>query len=361
MNTPTALPFTAPDEGPPWRALTILAVVVLALHALVLKSSPNQFGPLLATPSETGQPFQTRSIEAPPPPPPPVVAPDPTPKPPVAQEPPVQPAPNFVAPAPTEAPVPVEVAKPPPEPVPVQEAAEESSPAGSGFKTPDGADQTQVTTMAVPPSMRLEYKMTGSSKGLSYFANAELGWQNTGGRYEASMRVSALFIGSRTLSSTGEVNVEGLAPTRFSDKSKSEQAAHFEADKGLITFSANTPPAPWLKGAQDRVSVFIQLGSILAGDPAKYAPDSTISIYTAGPRDAETWTFLVGAEEKLALPIGEMATIKVTRQPRREFDQKIEIWYAPSMGYMPVRNKITQHNGDFVDQQLKAVELPEKL
>lgn len=358
---PTALPFAARDDSPPWRTLTTLAILVLALHALVLKSSPNQFGPLLAKPSEIGRTFQTRSI-APPPPPAPVAPPEPTPKPPVAQETPAQPAPDFVAPAPSEAPSPVEIAESPrTEAAPVQEAAAETPAAGSELKTPDGADQTQVTTMAVPPSMRLEYKMTGSSKGLPYFANAELGWQNTGGRYEVSMRVSALFLGSRTLSSTGEVNVEGLAPTRFSNKSKSEQAAHFEPDKGLITFSANTPPAQWHKGAQDRISVFIQLGSILAGDPAKYVPDSTISIYTAGPRDAETWTFLVEAEEKLALPIGEIATIKVTRQPRKEFDQKIEIWYAPSMGYMPVRNRITQSNGDFVDQELSAVELPAKL
>lgn len=358
---PTPPPFAARDDSPPWRALTILAILVLALHALVLKSSPNQFGPLLAKPSEIGQTFQTRSIAAPPSPTP-MAPPKPIPKPPVAQETPAQPAPDFVAPAPSEAPAPVEIAEAPrTETVPVQEPAAENPTAGSGLKTPDGAEQTQITTMAVPSSMRLEYRMTGSSKGLTYFANAELGWQNTNGRYEASMRVSALFLGSRTMSSTGEVNVEGLAPARFSDKSKTELATHFEPDKGLITFSANTPSAPWFKGAQDRVSVFIQLGSILAGDPAKYVPDSTISIYTAGPRDAETWTFLVEAEEKLALPVGEMATIKVTRQPRKEFDQKIEIWYAPSMGYMPVRNRITQSNGDFIDQQLSAVELPAKL
>jgi len=146
-----------------------------------------------------------------------------------------------------------------------------------------------------------------------------------------------------------------LAPTRFSDKYKTEVAAHFEPEKGQITFSANTPSVPWIKGVQDRVSVFLQLGGMLAGNPAGFPVGSTISMYTVGPRDADTWTFLVEAEEKITLPYGELSTLRLSRQPKREYDQKVEIWYAPSLGYLPVRNKITQHNGDFVDQQLTAV------
>ena len=48
----------------------------------------------------------------------------------------------------------------------------------------------------------------------------------------------------------------------------------------------------------------------------------------------------------------------VIRKPRREFDQKVEIWYAPSLGYLPVRNRITQQNGDFIDQTLSEILRP---
>jgi hypothetical protein len=230
-------------------------------------------------------------------------------------------------------------------------ASAPSSPAPA----PAGPVQTAVTAMALPASVKLDYKMTGGAKGLTYHANAELRWENAGDSYNVLMRVSALFLGSRSMASTGQLSAQGLAPRRFSDKSRSEVAAHFEADKNQISFSANTPTLAWVQGAQDRVSVFIQLGGMLAGNPAGFPVGSTISMYTVGPRDADTWTFLVEAEEKLALPFGELATVKLTRQPRREFDQKVEIWYAPSLGYLPVRNKITQANGDFVDQQLSAL------
>jgi hypothetical protein len=212
--------------------------------------------------------------------------------------------------------------------------------------------------MALAPSARLDYRMTGSAKGLTYHAQGELLWENAGGSYNARMSVKALFIGSRTLSSTGQISAQGLAPTRFSDKSRTEVAAHFEPDKGQISFSANTPTVPWIQGAQDRVSVFLQLGGMLAGNPSGFPAGSTISTLTVGPRAADNWTFVVEGPELLALPFGETATVKLSRQPRRDYDQKVEIWFAPALDYLPVRSRITQANGDFVDQELSDLTRP---
>jgi hypothetical protein len=36
------------------------------------------------------------------------------------------------------------------------------------------------------------------------------------------------------------------------------------------------------------------------------------------------------------------------------FDDTVELWLAPSMGYLPVRIRITQPNGDFADMQLRS-------
>lgn len=221
-----------------------------------------------------------------------------------------------------------------------------------------GPRQTVVTAIKLPESARLDYKVTGSARGLNYHAGAVLNWQNTGSSYAANMTVSALFIGSRSMASQGQIVSEGLAPGRFADKYRSEVAAHFEPDKGQVSFSANTPTIPWIKGMQDRVSVFFQLAGMLAGNPEGFPVGSTISMVTVGPRDADGWTFVVESADQLVLPYGELNTIRLSRQPRKEFDQKVEIWYAPSLGYLPVRSRITQSNGDFVDQQLSALVRP---
>ena len=212
--------------------------------------------------------------------------------------------------------------------------------------------------LSIPNSVRLTYKMTGLSRGMNYYANGELNWLREANRYESSMVVSAFLLGSRSMTSVGEVTADGLAPKRFGDKARNELATHFDADKGKITFSANRPELPWQRGAQDRLSVFFQLAGLLAGQAGAAPTGTRIAIYTVGPRDAETWTFIVENMENLNLPVGEIKALRLTREPKREFDQKIETWFAPSMSYWPVRIKITQSNGDFVDQQLSGSRAP---
>ncbi len=364
-RAPAAPPATAARGAPPWRALVILVAVVVTAHTLVLQTTPSRFGlPLEAADSRT-EAFQTRRIEAPPaagpavPPPEPAAAraPKSKPKKAEAQTERAQEAIDLIADSAPQKPASEASVS---EPAVAQAAAppdsSASAPASAALPPASAAGAASpVTAMALPASIRLVYKVTGFAKGLTYYADGELGWTNAGNSYDARMTVSALFIGSRSLSSRGSVSADGLAPSRFADKGRAEVAAHFDADQGQVTFSANTPPVPWVKGIQDRVSVFMQLGGMLAGNPAGFAPGSLISMYTVGPRDADTWTFRVDAEETMTLPFGEIRAIRLTRQPRREFDQQVEIWYAPALGYLPVRSKITQHGGDFVDQQLSAV------
>lgn len=386
------------------RPLALLTVLVLALHALVLQTAPPRHGPAPDVSARHASAFVTRRIDAPPPAratAPPLAAsakarPPGTPagkraskpilKKKVAEtkEPRAQTATDLIATGDLSPPL----ASDPyasfgpdslPDPAsaaadrrdagdaagdaaasaPVAPVAMSSASAASAAPAPaTGPLQTPVTAVALPASARLGYKMNGRARGLDYYAKAELIWHNAGASYDAQMTVSALFLGSRSMASRGQLSDEGLAPARFSDKSRTEVAAHFEPDKGQISFSVNTPAVPWVRGAQDRLSVFLQLGAMLAGDPASFPVGASISLYTVGRRDADSWTFVVEAEEALDLPYGELATLKLSRQPRREFDQKIEIWYAPALGYLPVRSKITQHNGDFVDQQLNTLTPP---
>ena len=347
--------------GPGWRPLTAVAALVVAAHALVLQASPANLGIKTGADDEGGKIFITRNIE-PTPAPAVAAAPVATPKPAkVAQKAPKTPlnqppAQQIQA---LEAPEIVATAEPQPAPPPAEPNPVESSPASTptqAVTTPAmGPPTTPVTAVSPPGSVRLEYKVIGLSKNLNYQANAELAWKTDGDSYQALMRVSAFLVGSRSMTSVGKITSTGLAPSRFADKYKSELAAHFEPEKGKITFSANTPDVPWVEGVQDRVSVFLQLSSMLAARPQDFPPGSNITFMTIGPREADSWTFVIEAEENLDLMGAPMATLKLNRKPRKEFDQKVEIWFAPSLGYLPVRSRITQQNGDFIDQQLTDV------
>jgi hypothetical protein len=346
---------TQPDRqtaAPPARALILLTALVLLLHGLMLRAAPTQWG-MEARPVARQLPLITRTIEIKPAS---IVA---APASAVPVPPPIHRKNKSVALAVNAQAAIESIANPAqtnPEPALPAAAAEATPPAPQ--PGPAAPPVAAVLALTIPGSVRLKYTMTGRSKNLDYTASADLDWLQDGQTYDAKMVVSALFLGSRSMSSSGRITADGLAPTRFADKSRSERAAHFDADKGKITFSANTPDAPWLRGAQDRLSVFLQLGSLLAGDPAKYPPGSTVSVYTVGPREADTWSFAVGEPETLRLPVGDINTVKLTRQVQRDYDQTVEIWFAPSMDYLPVRSRITQQNGDFIDQQLRGTEKP---
>ena len=223
---------------------------------------------------------------------------------------------------------------------------------------PDGAGSLEVTPYKAPHSAHLRYDVKGQASHIGYSAWANLDWQQDGQAYSARLEVGAFLLGSRVQTSVGVLGPEGVMPTHFADKSRSELAAHFQRDKNIISFGANTPDALLIKGAQDRLSVVLQLGALVGADRERFPIGTMVSVPVASQREVEIWQFVVEKEEWLHLPYGQVLSLKLSRQPRREFDQRIELWLAPSLAYLPARLRITNANGDFVDQLLRTMETP---
>ncbi len=366
----------------PRRPLLLITTVVLALHALVLGGAlPHWSGAPAATPLA----FATRTIAAPPPPAPrearadspPAAAPAPRKKPRPRPAAPVHEAVAADAPAPApadmtglgpEPALPADTAgeeppAPPPEaaeaPLPEDPAAAPPPVPGSAIAitppgTAEGTGSPQPPAVRIPAPARLGFDVAGQSKGFQYSARAELLWQHDGQQYQARQEISVLFLGSRAQTSVGEITPLGLQPRRFGDRSRSEQAAHFDFAQGRVTFSANTPSAAIAPGAQDRLSVFLQLSALLSAAPERFVAGTRISIPTVSARAADTWTFTVEDEETLDLPVGTLRAVQFQRLPRRDYDQKAQVWLAPELGHLPVRIRITQANGDFAELNLRS-------
>lgn len=403
----------------PRRALLLLTAVVLALHWLVLVGLPRG-GTDQGAPQRLA--FHTRMVEPPPPPPPPP-QPQAAPVPPPASKPrprpvrkpppppveappptrhaepaPVMEAPAQAAPSPAESPaeVPADSSTPTPEvpadaaapSAPLSPASDPAMPAmaeASSASAPAAASQpaqeasaltagveilppgaagavagTEPPPVRLPPSARLAFDVTGEVKKFHYNASAELLWRQDGTQYEARQQIKAFLLGARSQSSVGQITPQGLRPTRFGDKSRSERAAHFDFERGEVIFSANAPRAAIGSGAQDRLSVFIQLGALLAAAPERYPPGTRITLTTVGARSAERWTFTVEGPQTLELPAGSTPALKLQRLPRpdQRYDQKAELWLGKDMGYLPVRIRLTQANGDFADLSLSHHDTP---
>jgi hypothetical protein len=370
---------------PSRRTLVALVLSVLVAHGLALLSVSGSLDLRLPTDTEVRSgPMQTRWI-------PPSAAAVPAPSLPkkaapqtrIATEasPPAPPTPsaeavleplNEAAPttaqatAPDSVDLPVATADEPTQAVPFNASAESTPPLAKipGVPASEAPSEAQVATAAMPliplgalpPPSLLNYRLTGASKGLTYHATGELRWQFNDTAYATSLSVRAFLLGTRHWRSVGQVNATGLAPTRFSDSWRNERAAHFDRDNNRVVFSSNAPVAVLEPGAQDQVSLYVQLAAAMAGEPQRFQPGTRLQIQTATIRDALPWLLTMEAAETLTLDTQTLQTAKWVCQPRNRFDAKVEFWMAEKYSWMPVRIRITQVSGDFIDMVLVGQE-----
>lgn len=244
---------------------------------------------------------------------------------------------------------------PAPAPTPAPAATSTTdAPAGPTLAMPS------LGVAALPASALLTYRLSGQEKGVAYQATGELRWQRNAGAYTMALSVRAFLLGTRHWRSQGLVTAEGLAPVRFSDSWRSERATHFDRVHNRIVFSSNAPVAPLQAGAQDQISLYAQLAALMAQEGARLTPGTRVQVQTATVRDALPWLLVLEQQETLQLEGQPLQATKWLALPRSRFDAKVEFWVAEAHGWLPVRIRITQVSGNFIDLLLTAREaLPE--
>ena len=364
--TANALMTTLPRR----QQLLALVALVTGLHLILLLASGSNIWGLESDPQKLG-PLQTRVL----------VAEDNSPKPAVVASSPPRARP--AKPSSTSAPV----ANPPT----AAEIGSQVQPSEAPPNTPDSVQDktaannventpttTPTTTPLNPPvlptqaanlltakvgsfpgNVQINYKLTGQEKGLTYYASGNLKWQTKNGpdqprAYQAELRVSAFLMGSRIWRSVGMLGDGGLSPTRYSDSWRGERAAHFESDQQRISFSGNSPSASLQAGAQDQVSLFVQMAAAVFAQ--NYKPGAELNVQTATARDAVNWTLTYKADEVIDVGGEKLETQRWVCLPRGRFDNQVEMWLAKPLSGLPARIKITQANGSFIDMEMRNSE-----
>lgn len=268
------------------------------------------------------------------------------------------------APAPTPSPLPeIGIAATSPPVQPVTEAppmaAETSLPIPQA--TQPASNALTAKTGDFPPNTQINYKLVGQERGLIYNASGSLKWQAQAANdkglpraYEAELQVRAFLVGSRVWRSTGSLTDNGLAPLRYSDRWRGERAAHFETANQKISFSGNMPSAQLQAGAQDQVSLFIQMAAAVTAK--NFEPGSQLLVQTATARDAVNWTLTFQSTEEIVVDGKKLETQRWVCLPRGKYDSQIELWLSPGHGGLPLRIKISQVNGNYIDMEMRNTE-----
>jgi len=266
----------------------------------------------------------------------------------------------------------------PPEPQPVEPAASQAlaqvvdepmsaaSAAASAVAEPVDTSASAASAVAGaasaasfnwPASTRLSYVLTGNYQG-EIHGTAQVEWVRQGNRYQVHMDVtvglSFLPLLSRKMTSDGQLTPEGLFPHSYDEDSK---VAGRDRRRSTIRFEPDAIVMPdgrrrqrW-PGVQDAASQFVQMTYLFTLRPQLLAPGNTIEIPLALPRNVDWWLYDVLGTETLYTPFGAVDAVhlKPRRAARKGGDLTIEMWFAPSLAYLPARIRIHQDADTFID------------
>jgi hypothetical protein len=202
----------------------------------------------------------------------------------------------------------------------------------------------------------MNYRLQGHYRG-PVVGSAQVDWLRAGQHYQVRMETSVGPVLSRRITSDGELTEAGLAPRRFDGEQKVLFRAarrwqlRFDAERVVLADGREVPTQP---GAQDEASQFVQLTWLFTTRPERLAVGQAIEVPLAISRKLERWTYDVVGEEELRFPFGSVPTFHV--KPRREAqggDLTAEIWFAPTLQYLPVRILIRQNTESWVDLTLE--------
>ena len=300
------------------------------------------------------------TITAPPPAPSPRPAPPPVKRRTALPKPVAQPASAQASEPPAEPPLAVASA-PEPAPEPASAAVAMAEPAAPEPAAPEAAaSSASAPAFEWPVSTRMRYLLTGNVRG-EVNGQAQVEWIRVGQRYQVhldvivGMKIAPL--GSRRMSSDGDITPEGLAPRRYDQETKLafndayRATVRFEGDRVMLATGAVVPRWP---GAQDTASQFVQLSYLFATQPERLRPGNSVEIPLAMPRNLTSWVYDVLQEETLYTPFGEVQAfhLKPRREPRAGGDMTTDIWIAPGLRYLPVRFLIRPDPESYFDLML---------
>lgn len=355
--------------------LGLLAAGVLALHLAALDwfASELEYSSVL---QPTADPMFTRLLRpaappqavAPPPPPPPAAAvpkqgvmaaklPEPV----VAESLPVA-STATVADESTEAVVAAAdaaAAEPQAEP---STAPEAQTPVAAFAEPPAGvvadpAPPPEATADSWPGDTRLTYRLGGQFRSGELYGDARVQWQRQGGNYQVRLDIDITPFVTMAMTSQGQVTDQGLAPRAYEEAKRGKRRAALFGERAIALEGGRSAPRP--EGVQDTASQFVELAHRFASGRETLEVGKAVSFWMARPGAVDLWTYDIVGREMLRIPqLGTVEAFHLKPRPIASPRGNVyaEMWFAPSLKFLPVRIKVSMGEEAYVDLMVDKIE-----
>lgn len=207
-----------------------------------------------------------------------------------------------------------------------------------------------------PADTRLTYQLGGYFRG-DLHGNARVQWQRQAGQYQTRVEIDLTLLASVTLTSQGDVTPQALVPRIYEELRRSGARIARLGDDTITLNDGRTVPRP--EGVQDTASQFVELSHRFATGQDKLEVGRSVSLWMARPGGLDLWTYDIVEREILQTPeLGAVEAFRLKPRPITNPRGKItaEIWFAPSLQYLPVRIKVNMGESTYVDLLVEKIE-----
>ncbi len=260
--------------------------------------------------------------------------------------------------------------EPPRTPEPVAQAAEpaspptapttSTSPTASALPPPALAASAAAGPPAAdtwPADTRLTYRLGGQFRGGPLYGDARVQWQRQGPLYQAQVQLDVQLAGSFSMTSQGEVTPAGLVPRAYEEQRRSRRRAVRLTDTTVVLADGQSVARP--AQVQDAASQFVELGHRFATGQQPLVLGGTVDLWLARPGGVDRWTYDIAAQDLLRTPRhGEVMAWRLTPRPldKPRGPVTAEMWFAPSLQYLPVRIRLSLGEEAQVDLLVDTIE-----
>ncbi len=237
------------------------------------------------------------------------------------------------------------------------EAAQPTEPAASPEPAQELVpDRPGSSADSWPADTRVSYRMGGYYRG-DLYGSARVQWQRQASRYQVRVDLSMAVILRLSMISQGEASGTTLLPEVYEEQFPwGVRRLRFDGTAIRFDNGAELPQPP---GVQDTASQFVELSHRFVTGQDALQVGAQVSLWLARPQGVSRWTYDVVAQDVLQLPeIGPVAAFHLRPRPVANPAGVItaELWFAPSLQYLPVRIRISLGDGNFVDLLAERIE-----
>ena len=203
----------------------------------------------------------------------------------------------------------------------------------------------------------MNYRLGGLFRHGELHGSARVQWQRQDQRYQTRVDIDITLLVSLALTSQGEVTPLGLKPEAYEELRRSGPRSARIGEDTIVLSDGRKVPKP--QGVQDTASQFVELSHRFSSGQERLEVGHSVSFWMARPGGVDLWTYDIVGRDMLRTPaFGEVEAFHL--KPRNITNPRgnitAEMWFAPSLQYLPVRIRINMCEETYVDLMVEKIE-----